>query len=278
MQALDWFNREKEYSKPEAGNEEYNSFLEKHKPKKTTDDCYTPDAVYDAVAGWVAKEYGLDRAAFVRPFYPGGDFENEEYDEGAVVVDNPPFSILSQIIDFYVWRGIKFFLFAQSKTLFATSKMRCCAVCVGAEIIYENGARVGTSFVTNLERGVRVRSAPALYDAIKAAQETEKRTPPRYVYPEEVLTFSSIDTMSKNGVEFSVREDESAFVRKLRAQGGKAIYGGGYLLSRAAAAMRAAAEAQAKRKAQATLAATVTVWSLEAHEQEVVKRLSRGGD
>ena len=42
-----------------AKGENYEEFVEKFKPKKTTDDCYTPPLVYDAVAEWVAKEYGL---------------------------------------------------------------------------------------------------------------------------------------------------------------------------------------------------------------------------
>lgn len=78
----------------------YTDFVEKFKPKKTTDDCYTPELVYDAVAEWVAKEYGLDRECFVRPFWPGADYERESYPEGCVVVDNPPFSILSKILAF----------------------------------------------------------------------------------------------------------------------------------------------------------------------------------
>lgn len=85
----------------EGWQEDYQAFVEKFKPKKTTDDCYTPDNVYDAVADWVAAEYGLDRAAFVRPFWPGGDFERFAYPADCVVVDNPPFSILSRIIRFY---------------------------------------------------------------------------------------------------------------------------------------------------------------------------------
>ena len=54
-------------------NPEYEAFVEKFKPKKTTDDCYTPENVYEAVAGWVADEYGRDRAGFLRPFWPGKD-------------------------------------------------------------------------------------------------------------------------------------------------------------------------------------------------------------
>lgn len=30
-------------------SEEYKKFVDKFKPKKTTDDCYTPELVYDAV-------------------------------------------------------------------------------------------------------------------------------------------------------------------------------------------------------------------------------------
>ena len=32
----------------EEGNEAYNAFLEKFKAKKTTDDCYTPENIYQA--------------------------------------------------------------------------------------------------------------------------------------------------------------------------------------------------------------------------------------
>lgn len=71
-------------------NPEYDAFVEKFKPKLTTDDCYTPQLVYDAVADWTESTYGVDRACFVRPFYPGGDYENYPYKPGDVVVDNPP--------------------------------------------------------------------------------------------------------------------------------------------------------------------------------------------
>lgn len=62
-----------------ARDETYTEFVEKFKPKLTTDDCYTPQIVYDAVADWVAAEYKLDRSRFVRPFYPGEDYEAFDY-------------------------------------------------------------------------------------------------------------------------------------------------------------------------------------------------------
>lgn len=53
-------------------DEEYKAFIDKFKPKKTTDDCYTPPNVYEAVLGWAVNEYGIDPENIVRPFWPGG--------------------------------------------------------------------------------------------------------------------------------------------------------------------------------------------------------------
>lgn len=47
---------------------EYKAFVEKFMPKKTDDDCYTPENVYAAILAWAAKRYGFDPACAVRPF------------------------------------------------------------------------------------------------------------------------------------------------------------------------------------------------------------------
>lgn len=79
----EWFeNHEKNDQSRQEGNDEYNEFLDKFEQKKTTDDCYTPQIVYDAIADWVAKAYGLEKQNFIRPFYPGGDYQNEKYPAG----------------------------------------------------------------------------------------------------------------------------------------------------------------------------------------------------
>ena len=80
-----------------AKGETYEQFVEKFKPKKTTDDCYTPPLVYEAVKGWACREYGIDPARVVRPFWPGGDYERFEYPEGCAVIDNPPLGVKGQI-------------------------------------------------------------------------------------------------------------------------------------------------------------------------------------
>ena len=100
----------------------YEDFLAKFERKKTTDDCLTPPAVYDAVRGWVFARYGLaPDTPVVRPFWPDKNFEHEDYPAGCVVLDNPPFSILTKIIRDYMDNGVAFFMFAPALTLFAGS-------------------------------------------------------------------------------------------------------------------------------------------------------------
>lgn len=77
-------------------DEEYQEFLKKFEAKKTTDDCYTPDNIYDAVRDWAAEKYEIGNAAIVRPFYPGGDYKREKYPSGCVVIDNPPFPLFQK--------------------------------------------------------------------------------------------------------------------------------------------------------------------------------------
>nr|DAU28131.1 MAG TPA: DNA N-6-adenine-methyltransferase [Caudoviricetes sp.] len=137
-----------------AQGETYEEFVEKFKPKLTTDDCYTPPIVYDAVADWVAAEYKLNRSRFVRPFYPGGDYEAFDYSGGVVVVDNPPFSILAQIVKYYTAHGIPFFLFAPSLTLFRYGDL--CTVLA----IYAQSWRVMPRLHTQTAHGLTHHSSP----------------------------------------------------------------------------------------------------------------------
>ena len=60
--------------------DDYEGFVEKFNPKKTTDDCYTPPEVYDVVLEHVRNTYGIDESVpIVCPFYPGGDYELYEF-------------------------------------------------------------------------------------------------------------------------------------------------------------------------------------------------------
>ena len=228
--------------------EDYEGFVEKFKPKKTTDDCYTPPLVYDAVADWTAQEYGLDRADFVRPFYPGGDYESQDYTE-KIVVDNPPFSILSKIIRFYVENGIRFLLFAPTLSGLVRYADFCTVFPTGADIVYENGAVIPTSFVTNLDPSeIRSRTVPALYDAVTAANNAtraqDKKQLPKYAYPLELVTAAAIYSYARYGIEFVIPRSESVRVSALDAQRPmkKTVFGCGWLISERLTAEREKAE------------------------------------
>lgn len=136
-----------------AKGESYEEFVKKFEMKKTTDDCYTPAAVYDVVKAWAMAHAAepFTEAQIVRPFWPGGDYENEDY-RGRVVVDNPPFSILARIVRTYLARGVRFFLFAPSQTLYSMRIRpgRVTFVASHCRVRYANGAKVNTAFVTNL--------------------------------------------------------------------------------------------------------------------------------
>ena len=263
-----------------ANGETYGEFVEKFKPKLTTDDCYTPPIVYDAVADWVASEYKLNRSRFVRPFYPGGDYEAFDYSGGAVVVDNPPFSILAQIVKYYTAHSIPFFLFAPALTLFRYGDF-CTVLACDAPITYENGAQVNTSFVTNLEpHEIRARSAPSLNQVVDAANRANKaettRTMPKYVYPKSVITAAQLQKYSMRGIDFSIPRAESVRISGLDSQKQykKAIYGCWLLLSEKLTEDREKADREKADREKADRE-KATVWTLSEREQDIVKRLGK---
>lgn len=236
----DWFSSRKRYdNEDENESDEYKEFKEKFELKKTTDDCYTPDLVYDAVVEYVEKEYDLKKDNFVRPFYPGGDYTKEEYKPRQIVVDNPPFSIMTEILKFYTERKIKFFLFAPTLTLFTGRGLDICYLPTGVGITYENGASVNTSFITNLEKH-RIKTVPRLYEKLYEANKENLKDVrvqhPRYEFPESVVTAAGLSRLSVHGVELTIDADECFRISELDAmkEAGKAIFGGGYLLSQKA--------------------------------------------
>ncbi len=267
----DWFSDHESGAATDDDSEEYQAFVEKFKPKKTTDDCYTPDNVYDTVADWVAQEYGVDRACFVRPFYPGGDYQNYPYPPECVVVDNPPFSILTEIVQFYAENGVRFFLFAPTLTLFTARNVKGITYLpLGVSVTYGNGANVNTSFITNLDR-YQVRTVPELYKLVEAVNDENLKAMhkelPKYSYPDNVITAAMVARWCKYGIDFRLSAADCVRITELDAQKehGKSIFGGGFLLSDSAAAERAAAERAAAMK-----------WRLSEREMAIVRSL--GGD
>ena len=275
IKQLDLFGEEvrpkAKYVQGQVGKDDYGEFTEKFKAKLTTDDCYTPVEVYEAVLGWLREKVDLSGANIVRPFWPGGDYEAYDYKEDDVVVDNPPFSILAGILRFYQGRGIRFFLFGPQLTLFSSSSSSSSLTYIpcSCSVKYANGAKVNTGFISNLFGDVFAMSAPDLRKRIMEAQEKAERNGsaslPRYEYPPEVLTSSMLGYLSSHGVEFTVMRDEVS-PSKLSALAsqravGKGIFGDGWLISEKKAAEKKAAE-------------KIIVWELNEAERAAVRRIS----
>ena len=233
-------------------DEEYNAFTEKFKPKKTTDDCYTPAPVYEAVKSWAVKEYGLEGRPILRPFFPGKDYQRETYPADCVVIDNPPFSILSEIVRFYMVKGVDFFLFAPTLTLYCVARGICNYLPTGKSITYENGAEVATSFVTNMGEykiDANAELAKALADANEHAKPPTK-TQAKVSLPDEVNTASRCYALPMLGQTFRAKPEEVAFVAKLddMAKDGRSIFGGGFIMNEEATARYVAAQERAAQE------------------------------
>ncbi|HJC73217.1 MAG TPA: hypothetical protein H9698_10570 [Candidatus Ruthenibacterium merdavium] len=266
----------------------YEEFVEKFKSKRTTDDCMTPPLIYDAVLSWVVKEYNISPDDVIRPFWPGKDYQKEEYPEGCIVVDNPPFSILSSICEWYLERNIKFFLFAPGLTLFSKKNYTMINhIGCNAQITYENGATVRTGFLTNMGDGdIVAQTSPTLLTAIKEASANFKKQSskklPKYQYPFNILTSAMLNKYSEQGITFNVRRSECVRVSSLdgqRAEGrNNGIFGGGLLLSESAAfrhheAAEAAEAAKAAKAAKAEKVEKIITFELSAKEKEIVRLL-----
>lgn len=208
-------------------DDDYNAFVDKFKTKATTDDCFTPPEVYEAVKDWVLEKYGIDKGReIIRPFYPGGDYQNYEYPPNCIVIDNPPFSIMSEITNWYCQNKIDFFLFANHMTLFTSLKEGCNAIVVGANVTYENGAKIATSFLTNLG-GSQISVSASLHDRITSTQSSEPAELKAYDYPDNVISGPRISMLAKNGIDFDIKK----CIPISKLDDGTGLYGKGALIS-----------------------------------------------
>ena len=270
-----------------AKGETYEEFVAKFKKNapKTTDDCYTPQPVYEVVKEYALKLAGLteETCTPVRPFYPGGDYRNYDYPADAYVIDNPPFSILSEIRKFYLEKGIKYFLFAPAMTCISHN-VDDTIICVNSNVIFSNGATMKISFVTNAtNREFRLITAPDLRKRFEEIFENDRKIYgketkklKKYISPKN--TFSSRDISLISRTEFMIRRTESRTVSNI---GRIKQYGGAYILSDRAAAelekARAAAELEKARSAaelEKASAATAIKLNFTPEQEEILKQLN----
>lgn len=200
----------------------YENFVKKFEVKKTTDDCYTPPGVFDAVISYVNEYvFNLANYSILRPFKPGGNYLTENYTPETVVIDNPPFSIYRKIIRNYLNMNVKFFLFAPSLTMFVPDESRVSYYVTNSNIIYQNGARVRTGFITNLRTdNKRVILSGILHDKIKAAQTVSNKFS-EFQLPENLINSAKLQKFVISG-EDNELETSNEFLTDYR---GRRIFG-----------------------------------------------------
>lgn len=261
--------------------DDYEAFVRKFEAKKTTDDCYTPEEVYTEVLAYVMEHcpevHGLK---VLRPFYPGGDYRAVNY-QGAVVIDNPPFSILAEIKRFYCEREIPFFLFAPSLTLFTGRSNRQTFIVAAVAITYANGAQVNTSFVSNMFGTARIILDGSLRHRIAEAQrraraEAKTRTLPKYEYPKNVISSALLAKFVAGRPSYKVVIDQRechriSYLDHQRAHN-KSVFGDGYLISDDV--VERLTQEQERAAKEETAPDVPTLWRLSHREQAIIRRLN----
>ena len=207
---------------------DYESFIEKFEPKKTTDDCYTPRPVFDAVLEYVDKFVTpLHGREIVRPFWPGGDYQSHDYPDGCIVIDNPPFSITGDILKFYTLNSIPFFLFCNGTTAMNMAVPGLAYHIIRSGIIFENGANISIAFVTNVRtNNEKIVLAGWLDSRIAELNKKPDRSKKILVYPKEVLSSALLFKYVCKG--FNITIPESACIK---INGKDKPFGGGMLVA-----------------------------------------------
>ena len=129
-------------------------------------------------------------------------------------------------------RKIRFFLFAPTLSLFSAAAGKANYIVCSESIVYENGARVNTSFVTNMGN-VKITTAPELNKRLKdirKRQHSKNKNKNKIEYPDNVITAARLTKIAKSDALFEVRAEECKFIRKIDAYK-KGLYGAGFLIS-----------------------------------------------
>ena len=235
--------------------------------KKTTDDCYTPPEVYNCVKDYFLEQFPdwKDRP-IVRPFCPGGDFERFDYPDNCVVIDNPPFSISARIVRWYIDHDIQFALFAPH-LMCVVRDTDITYYISGANITYENGAVVRTSFVTNHESEYRVVDACELSRRIAEAQGKIYGRKCVLSHSKNIITPALAGKFLGSGA-LNIRKDECAYTTR---EGDRILFGAGFLISD----RKAEELAEARGKAVRTDGHEVIEIPLNGKQRAIVERLNK---
>lgn len=204
----------------------------------STDECYTPPAVYDTVLDYAVERYNLQGKHIVRPFIPGGDYQRYVCDENDVVIDNPPFSMTTKIAKWYIEHNIPFFLFVNG--LYGVSLSRglhgkATVIVTNANVsFYNKGSekRIKLGFVTNMEpKNIIIRGDATLTNRLNGL--VKKKSFNRFHYPANFLKNNDILSALQRNVELKLTTDNCSFEDNLDYHKAHHVraFGGGYLVN-----------------------------------------------
>ena len=152
----------------------------------------------------------------------------------------------------------------------------CYVICM-AEVTYQNGAVVRTSFTTNLVPDKRIMVSGSLYRRIVDVQVNDTKQLTKFEYPDNLITCATMGKIAARGVDFEVPSASCAYVRRLDNMPGKnGLFGAGFLLSDRATAVKLDAERRAREiKELGGVDSSSVVIGLSEREKAVVDIINR---
>lgn len=111
----------------------------------------------------------------IEPFYNGNDYTAIDY-TNKVVVDEPPFSQIMDILNYYRTNGVYFFLYIPALCdITALTRHNRTLIDTGATLIKQNDVTTFTSFITNLEpSNVKLKTYPIFRENLINANAYER--------------------------------------------------------------------------------------------------------
>lgn len=204
----------------------------------TNDECYTSPELYDTVLKYAVERYNLQDKHIVRPFVPSGNYQQYVYDKNDVVIDNPPFSMTTEITKWYINHDIPFFLFING--LYAVSLSRglhgkATMIATNANVSFYHKPKnkvIKLGFVTNLEpKNIVLRGDVALTNKLNSL--TKKKALNKFKYPENLIKNSDILKAIRSGVELQLTTNNCLFEDNLdynKEHKLNAVHGGCYIV------------------------------------------------
>ena len=123
--------------------------------KHTGDEYYTQENDFQWFLVFFENVFQVDTSNIIRPFWPGGDYEQEDYTD-KIVMDNPPFSKQKEIIRFYMEKDIPFVLWCDgnagglTKYIQEQGRNGLSVIYTRSRFTFKNGKATRCCFVSNM--------------------------------------------------------------------------------------------------------------------------------